>query len=187
MCKISGVQYSGTPAGTILPCGNGSALPRTVLCNGGQYSKTDPIYAALFAAIGITFGETNGSGGVGTTHFRVPDTRGIFLRGAGSQVIGASTYSATIGTSQNDQTGAHTHNEGTLTANINHNGGNLFSQEVTAPASYVSNFNAGIAGGFGGSSQTDGVKVQGVTATNNAITSNETRPANVGINYCIAY
>jgi microcystin-dependent protein len=48
-----------------------SALPSGwVECNGQELSKTT--YSALSTAIGTKYGETNGSGGVGTTHFRVP-------------------------------------------------------------------------------------------------------------------
>jgi microcystin-dependent protein len=41
-----------------------------VECNGQELSKTT--YSALSTIIGTKYGETNGSGGVGTTHFRVP-------------------------------------------------------------------------------------------------------------------
>lgn len=39
-------------------------------CNGSELSKTT--YEKLFNVIGITYGETNGSGGVGTSHFKIP-------------------------------------------------------------------------------------------------------------------
>ena len=42
-----------------------------VECNGQELSKTT--YSALSTTIGTKYGETNGSGGVGTTHFRVPN------------------------------------------------------------------------------------------------------------------
>jgi hypothetical protein len=162
MCKIAGVQYSGTPAGTILPCGTSGALPRTLLCDGGQYSKTDPLYSALFAAIGITFGETNGSGGVGTTHFRVPDTRGIFLRGAGTQTFGSVSYSATIGTKQNDAFQDHSHTV------VQFDGGSTTDTAAKSSAFF-------------------GTQRNGTTTGANNRTAGETRPANVGVTYCIAY
>jgi microcystin-dependent protein len=49
-----------------------SALPSGwVECNGQELSKTT--YSALSTVIGTKYGETNGAGGVGTTHFRVPN------------------------------------------------------------------------------------------------------------------
>lgn len=60
-------------AGTVEPSG-------WLLCDGRELLKTSPTYASLFAAVGIAFGETNGSGGAGTTHFRLPDFRGRFAR-----------------------------------------------------------------------------------------------------------
>jgi microcystin-dependent protein len=50
-----------------------------VLCNGSTYSRTDPTYAALFAAIGTTFGAGDGS-----TTFAVPDVRGRSMVAAGA-------------------------------------------------------------------------------------------------------
>ena len=60
-------------AGTVEPSG-------WLLCDGRELLKTSPTYASLFAAVGIAYGETNGSGGAGTTHFRLPDFRGRFAR-----------------------------------------------------------------------------------------------------------
>ena len=81
------------PTGTVLPFAGSTAPDGWAICNSGEYSKTT--YAALFAVIGITYGETNGSGGVGTTHFRVPDMRGVFPRGSGTN--GTSNYGGVTG------------------------------------------------------------------------------------------
>jgi microcystin-dependent protein len=81
------------PTGTVLPFAGSAAPDGWAICNSGEYSKTT--YAALFAVIGTTYGETNGSGGVGTTHFRVPDMRGVFPRGAGTN--GTSNYGGVTG------------------------------------------------------------------------------------------
>jgi microcystin-dependent protein len=61
-----------------------------VLCNGAAYSRTDPTYAALFAAIGTTYGA-----GDGVSTFAVPDYRGRVIVTAGqgtgltNRVLGA--------------------------------------------------------------------------------------------------
>ena len=65
------------PSGTIAPTGRITAPAGWLMCNGVIYdSVSDPRYAALYSAIGISFG------GTGPSHFYVPDLRGRFLRGA---------------------------------------------------------------------------------------------------------
>jgi microcystin-dependent protein len=46
-----------------------------VICDGKLFSRTNPKYTKLFAAIGTSWG------GDGGTNFAVPDLRGLFLRG----------------------------------------------------------------------------------------------------------
>lgn len=50
-----------------------------VLCDGTAYGRTDPTYAALFAAIGTAYGNGDGS-----TTFNVPDFRQRVIVGAGA-------------------------------------------------------------------------------------------------------
>jgi microcystin-dependent protein len=83
------------PTGTVLPFAGTTAPEGWVLCNSGEYLKTSSAYEKLFAVIGIAFGETNGSGGAGTTHFRVPDMRGVFPRGSGTN--GTANYGGVTG------------------------------------------------------------------------------------------
>ena len=65
---------TAVPTGAIFCVAMLSAAPTGyVPCDGASYSKTG-IYAALFAAIGYTYG---GSG----NNFKVPDLRGEFIRG----------------------------------------------------------------------------------------------------------
>lgn len=167
MALIAGVQYSGNAPGTILPCGSTGALPRTLLCDGASYSKA--AYPALFAVIGTSFGS------VDANSFNVPDTRGIFLRGAGSQTISSVTYTGTIGQKENDAYPAHDHGGGVHSHALNtSNAGNIYDSGSARSA----------VAWFGGGGNT--------TANSSAIiglngTGSETKPANLGINYCIAY
>lgn len=93
---------SSNPSGTILAYG-GAAVPNGYLrCDGTAYSRT--AYAGLFAAISTNYGVGDGS-----TTFNVPNLQGVFLRGAGSQTIGAVTYTGTLGASENDQFQGHEH------------------------------------------------------------------------------
>jgi microcystin-dependent protein len=70
------------PAGTITQ-GLYTSLAGYLLCDGTSYSTTT--YAKLFAVIGYNYGGSGAS-------FNVPDFRGMFLRGNGSQTIGGVTY-----------------------------------------------------------------------------------------------
>lgn len=78
------------PISTMLPfAGDSTALdPGWLLCDGSAISRAT--YAALFAAIGETYGA-----GDGTTTFNLPDPRGRTLVAAGmASVIGETAYSA---------------------------------------------------------------------------------------------
>lgn len=152
------------PAGAVMPFAMNSAPAGWLAANGAEYLKTGT-YAALFAAIGTTFGETNGSGGAGTSHFRVPDLRGIFIRGASSQTISGITYSGTFATKQGDAFQGHRHTSFTLS------GGAAFG--TATPASYQSSANTG-------DPVTDGTNGTPRTAS-------ETRPANIALLYCIKF
>lgn len=70
-------------------------------CNGAAISRTT--YAALFLAIGTTFGAGDGS-----TTFNIPDCRGEFIRGWDN---GRGVDSArALGSAQAHQMQSHTHN-----------------------------------------------------------------------------
>lgn len=66
-----------TPVGTILVnASNTTNLPAGYIwCDGAKFTRTDPNYVELFAAIGTVWGAPD------ATQFNVPDLRGVFLRG----------------------------------------------------------------------------------------------------------
>jgi microcystin-dependent protein len=64
----------GTPAGTVITVAMNTAPTGYLKANGAVVSRST--YAALFAAIGTTFGAGDGS-----TTFALPDLRGEFIRG----------------------------------------------------------------------------------------------------------
>jgi microcystin-dependent protein len=92
----------GVPAGAIMSFAMSSAPAGWVVCNGAEYAIAD--YGDLHTAIGTTWGAlTNGSGGAGSTHFRVPDLRGAFLRGTGTGTTPLNSVSVSggsVGTKQ---------------------------------------------------------------------------------------
>ncbi len=130
-------------------------------CNGAAVSRTT--YAALFAAIGTTYGVGDGS-----TTFNVPDCRGVFLRGAGSQTISGIVYTGTQGTTQGDQMQGHFHS---IT------GTNNTVAVGATPLAGGPNF--GLASVAVGSPTTDGVN-------GSPRAGSETRPANISLLYCIS-
>lgn len=68
-----------TPIGTVsifagfIDSGKTNLPAGWLLCDGFEIIKTTTTYADLFAVIGTRYGETNGSGGSGTSHFRLPN------------------------------------------------------------------------------------------------------------------
>ena len=88
------------PTGAIMPFAMNGAPTGWVPANGDAISRST--YADLFAAIGTTYGV-----GDGATTFNVPDLRGYFVRGVGTNTDG--TVSGTFGAKQADSVGPHTH------------------------------------------------------------------------------
>lgn len=74
------VQALLVPTGAVSPYAGTAEPTGWLFARGQEVSRTT--YAALDAVIGTTYGSyTNGSGGVGTTHFRLPDLRGRVVAG----------------------------------------------------------------------------------------------------------
>lgn len=124
--------YSKTEADQLQPAGNVAFTARTtppsgwLAANGALVSRTT--YAALFAAIGTTYGAGNG-----TTTFALPDLRGEFLRGWDSG-RGVDTGRA-LGSAQADALKAHTHSipAGNYTTHgFILGGGNAFATDLTS-------------------------------------------------------
>jgi microcystin-dependent protein len=157
-------------AGTTCPSGY---LPE----DGSSYLRTG-IYANLFTAIGTTYGALDGS------HFSVPNAKGVFQRGAGSQTISGIAYTGTQGTSQYDTFQGHYHNI--------YDPGHAHSY-TGFPGGTISFYYAGGTSGplIGGG--TTGGNVTGVlaqAASNDGTNgvpriSAETHPANIVVLYCI--
>lgn len=154
--------------GVVVMYGAAAAPTGWLLCDGTAVSRTT--YARLFAVISTTFGVGNG-----TTTFNVPDFRGIFPAGAGSQTISSITYTRTLGTKQGDTAQGHYHN--------------VESADV-ADSSQRTGFAAGgvigwqQAGGSPGSRlQAEGIITDGSNGTPRI--GSETRPANLGITFLI--
>jgi microcystin-dependent protein len=152
------------PAGTVVNFAGATAPDDWLFCDGSAISRTTN--AALFTAIGTTYGTGDGS-----TTFNIPDTRGFFVRGLNTTSSGEDP-SRTLGTTQDDATAVnnlslsdpgHSHN-------INNAGTN------------------GVAGGSGswiGGSATPTTTTSESTGITFSSSDTETRPVNIAFNYII--
>lgn len=95
--SVGGVNVmSLLPAGVVMPYGGASAPTYWLLCNGAAVSRTT--YAALYTAIGTTYGV-----GDGTTTFNLPDMRGRTPVGADPTAL-RNTVNKELGQSGGSQT-----------------------------------------------------------------------------------
>jgi microcystin-dependent protein len=88
------------PAGIVVPYAGASSPAGWLFCDGTAVSRTT--YAALFSAIGTTYGSGNGS-----TTFTLPNTGSKFIAGKGS--VGWSNALTDTGGSEIAVTVSHTH------------------------------------------------------------------------------
>jgi len=87
-------RNTALPVGAITQYALAAAPIGWLLCDGGQYAVA--LYPLLDALLGVTYGaRTDGVGGAGSSHFRVPDARGRVAVGAGT---GAGEGAAGTGT-----------------------------------------------------------------------------------------
>lgn len=160
------------PPGVISAYGGTSAPTGYLLCDGTSYLRAT--YPSLYTAIGNAYGSAD------STHFNVPDLRGLFARGvdngAGNDPNTLTRTTANTGGNSGDNVGSlqadafqgHWHLSGNTT--------NTFGSGTT-PA--LATFAAGAStSAFAQSPTTDGVN--GAPRT-----SSETRPKNLYVNYII--
>jgi len=158
----TGVEAPAINAGNIVGqvCFFGMTTPPSgfLACDGAAVSRSQ--YAALFTAIGTTYGAGDGS-----TTFNLPDLRGEFVRGLDS---GRGVDSGrSIGTAQADEVKAHKHR---VQSTIGNTGATLI----------------GGATGFAGWNN----GANGFTDGNNLVENTggtETRPRNVALLACIKF
>lgn len=174
---LAAIQGNSTPSGIIAAYGATAAPAGWLLCDGSGVDRT--VYANLYTAIqqgytgptGIQYGWYSGIGpnasydaGGTANGFKLPDLRGIFIRGANGSVYDAGRA---FGTLQVDGFASHTHVIGTVISG----GVTAFSTSGTGPA-------------FTGGSTGTKASIVATTTINNTGGS-ETRPVNLAINYII--
>jgi microcystin-dependent protein len=157
---VTAVQQSLLPAGAVQAFAMNSAPAGWLAADGTAVSRST--YAALFSAISTTYGVGDGS-----TTFALPDLRGIFVRGSGSQAIDGITYNKTFAAKEGDamQGHRHTYGGGYSTYNVAGGGSGIFG----APSTETTN--DPVSDGTNGTPRT----------------ASETRPANIALLYCIKF
>jgi microcystin-dependent protein len=162
------VNNKVVPVGAVMPFAIDVAVPGRSIptgwlaCSGTTVSRTT--YAALFAAIGITFGAGNGS-----TTFTIPDLRGYFVRGSGTNADG--TASGAFGEDQTAYAGANTFS-GYVDDGDSQTGSRGGLTELAINSTYLF--------------KTTSARSQNVSVTV-ATTPGDTRPKNVALLYCIKF
>ena len=160
----TGIITGGVPAGAVMAFAMNSAPSGWLAADGSNVNRTT--YAALFSAIGTTYGAGDGS-----TTFALPDLRGIFVRGSGSQTISGITYNKTFAAKEGDALQGHRHNITPSGYGAAYSSGTVIGNyDVTSLAS---------------TAQTTGPISDGTNGTPR--TASETRPANIALLYCIKH
>lgn len=157
--------YQPIVVGSIIQMAVGTVPSGYLACNGGSYSIST--YPTLSAVLNFTYGGSTGSG-----LFNVPDFRGMFLRGNGTNGIDSTYASAGYGSLQTDGIKSHTHDIlfGYLTTVSGGGGQNAYNS--TSP-----NYN---------NPGTGSGRATGITS-NNANPYPDTRPGNFAVLFCIKY
>jgi len=192
---VTAVQQALLPVGAVqafarstAPAGWLSANGNTIGSASSGATNASADYSALFAVLWDNWSNTDlpilDSAGAASTRgasasadfsankrLPLPDLRGIFVRGSGSQTISGVTYNKTFSAKEGD---AFQNFTGTITTAIDLLGG-------------TGAFAAGSAGSSlrpTGTATTRGVTFDPSTV---ARTSTETRPANIALLYCIKF
>jgi len=189
--------------GMIIPyAGTLNSIPDGwLLCDGTLVDKNT--YPALYAALGNSWGGT-------TTHFRLPDARGMFLRGVaygsgndpdrGSRTASAAGGNTgdNVGSKQGNEFKNHTHTGNTGYAGEHRHYSGVIVGIANDYSAYAREGTYGTASGGNRAAEqgSSGVRDRAVTNTiedhRHSFTSNstggaESRPENIYVNYIIKY
>jgi len=156
----------GSTSGLIAPFAGTTAPSGWLLCDGSSLLRAS--YANLFAAIGTTWGSADG------THFNVPDLRGVFLRGSGTNTNGAIGQS--VGTYAADTYLNHSHA--------------ITDPTHTHSYTVVAGTNTAVGGSgsayySSATSTSTGAASTGISVNTSTTGGTETKPKNYGVLYII--
>ena len=163
------VNAGFTPVGTVISVMGNSAPQNYLECNGQTVNILDyPELAAYFTA---QFGAVDNFGGDGITTFGIPDLRGEFLRGTGTNGHTNQGSGANVGEHQDATEILDVNGHATANSIIGSRSGG--SGATNRDSSKTSTGNKAVSG--------TGTVSQGANS------SYTTRPTNTSVLYCIAY
>ena len=168
------ILYNDTPIGTIISYMGPTAPKDYLICDGTVYNIDD--YKELAEFINNSFGGYNKFGGNGTTTFAVPDLRGEFLRGTGTNGH----------TNQGNGDSVGVHQDGTEIPNIYYNSGNLQINALTGQVEVYptdTDHNTIITNRTWIQARSN----SGTDTTYENTMSYTSRPTNTSVLYCIKY
>ena len=167
--QASTKQYVDTvmPSGMIMPFAGTSAPTSWLACNGAAISRST--YATLYNAIGTTWGTGDGS-----TTFNVPDLRGVFLRGTGTNGTYGTAIGQAVGTYAADTYLNHSH--GISDPGHSHTVG-AFASPGLSPGGTTYNTGSGTTN--------SGTSTTGISVNTSTTGGTETKPKNYGVLYII--
>jgi microcystin-dependent protein len=157
------------PSGLLAPFAGAAAPAGWLLCNGAAVSRTGA-NAALFAAIGTTYGS-----GDGTTTFNLPDLRQTFVRGADTGTGNA------LGSTGGSAVATHFHNltnngQAKISFGTNVILGDFSPTNYSVTTKYQGSWSSGTASGT-----SLAIGLQGITETS----STSTVPPYLALNFII--
>jgi len=169
------IAQGAVPAGTVISYPAATPPSGYLECDGSSLLRAT--YADLFAVIGVTYGNVDG------THFNLPDYRGRFMRGqdngagrdpdAGARANrGDGTAGDNVGTTQDHEFESHNHYPRGQTGAANSTTPNITRVWAVGAANYLLNVAANVDMGPSGSTTVGG---------------SEDRPININVVYCIKY
>lgn len=196
--QSTAITAAATPVGIVSAFDGVVAPSGYLLCDGSAISKTN--YPALFTVIGTShdtqINTTTGTAftAPATGFFRLPDYRGVFLRGAGTTNLGITvtvggwqddaTAKNGLSNTANSLTGGSTDSQGIHSHNVyfkdNAAGGSAVGTVSTAGSSPSGTRMTDLSGAHS-HSVTGTIPAQTITG------ETETRPQNRGVSYIIKY
>jgi len=176
---------NGVPFGAILPYFGAVPPPGWLIADGGLISSNEgecggaELCSAGYASLVTHLRETVGAAGLAEDQARLPDLRGVFLRGANlgrATGLGNPDGDQALGTFQVDEAGPHTHPIS--------DPGHTHTEEHVSRQRRVDDNGSDFLGG-GNSTTNTGWSTTGISVQTNS--SVETRPRNVTVLHIIKY
>lgn len=168
------IQGKSVPAGTVISYMGNKAPEGYLFCDGKEYNIEE--YKVLAEQIKEEFGKYDYYGGNGTTTFKVPDLKGEFLRGTGTNSHSNSGNGAAVGIHQTPSSLPYIY--------VFNNGLVYFKRNISGESNTTKDYDT-IVQGPAKSSELS--LKQGVYNDTTASISTTLRPTNTSVLYCIKY